>query len=749
MIEDLFEEALLSTPARVDIVSDKGPSLGECILFLAGRCDGAYRIDGAGFNKLDARRGHRLADTPPDQWSPWDRYWSWHILRRYRRQLEEGGYKWQLVAKPPRPEHKEPIREVVLMFDGDFGVRYAHLPTVEFEAVRAGVGNIPGRTWIYDKETGIMARIPADIQSVRALRDWAGMAGFEWDERCERAMIEAMGRSELMLELSRATDWPDYLLGPAELTSTAGKQAWGSQRAGIKYIEMAGWRVIVGDQMGTGKTDLGILAAIKARVEKLLVICPLGVREQWVQFIRDWMPDKRIVEIVSGKPKKLGRADVVVVSYSTLRYDIHRNDEGEEIDRTPNGALTSLMLTEFDGVIVDEAHFLMHRDTQRTHAVRGIVHSSDPFFRLFMSGTIILNRENELISNLELSGGLKHFGNIANLRRNYFGARENLLALNQKLRETTFLCRLKDHHAWSPDGVLKHIRDVPLEVAPEEMRLRYDDDELDRRTIGALEASLKRFDWTLVPGTLRLKSKIYQSHEFTLSGQEAEMYWDAHIRTKEYLRELAMEAGEPESFERWMKALALVRINKLRQLIVELKFPMVRQWTHEFLESGEKLVMGVFHEAIARKFEAAFPGSVTIRGGVSRAQRREAKELFMRDPETKLMILNMESGGVALDGLQQNCSRIAATEFLWSNGKMEQFFDRVHRGGQRSQVICDWLVAAIPPDSMGLPRKTIDQYFLKVIADKAGTSAAMLHGMDVPPDDATDAVINAFLEEAA
>lgn len=751
MSDDLFDDLLFSTPARIvaAIESDMAPSLHECILFLAGRCDGARTEDGQGFNKWDAKRGHKLADLAFTAWSDWDRYWAWEILNKYRGQFERAGLRWDLVPQPQKPTKQEPKRELVLLPDGSLGLRWSGLTAPEHEGLKQLAGRIVNHVWYPNPELQIKVGIPADSESVKSLWEFLEEApGFEYDEAVERRMLEAADRAKFLIELSRAVDWPEYDLGQAEITSVDGNTPLGSQRAGVYYLEQVGWQSFIGDQMGTGKTVLAILAGLKADARKWLIICPRGVREQWVDFLHRWVPDKKVVEFTSGHGRKIGKADIVVANYDLLRWEIiDRDAEGKPVYGPPNGALTLLAMADFDCIVVDEAQYLIHGDSMRSRAVGRLMLLNDPRVRLVMSGTLILNSMSEFAGNIVNAGLLKSFGTAINMRRQLTAS--GAKTLHGKLRENGLLCRMADHHAFSPDGKLLHVRDVPEKVAPPELTERFDDSERDARNIERLRRHMTLHGWELVPGVLRLPGQAYDTVPQELS--DYGRYWYAEEKTREWLLELAEQSGGGyEAFARWMKAQVLVEMNKLRQLIAELKYRSGRRWVHEHLDTGEKLVLGIHHQHIAEKFEKDFPGCVRIRGSISKTERADAKQAFAHDPDTRLIVVHMEAGGIGLDGLQTSCAHIANFEYLWNPGKMDQFYGRVYRVGQTRRVVCHELVAKPGVKEDGSERKTIDQYFQSVVRDKRGVTSAALHGVDIPKgDDVIAEVVDAFMEDAA
>lgn len=100
-----------------------------CLKLLAGKCDGAYTLDGQGFNKFDAKRGHELADQ--DKLSEKDRVDGVRMVRKYHKQIPTELYKRvPIVGKrpsftgnagagkkvEPKKEQAQPARETP--FDG-------------------------------------------------------------------------------------------------------------------------------------------------------------------------------------------------------------------------------------------------------------------------------------------------------------------------------------------------------------------------------------------------------------------------------------------------------------------------------------------------------------------------------------------------------------------------------------------------------------------------------------------------------
>ena len=74
--------------------------LAHWMEILAGSCDGASSLDGAGFNRMDTDFGHVLAETAPTRWSPKMAGIAHRFAVKYRRQLATAGIDAEQIPKP-------------------------------------------------------------------------------------------------------------------------------------------------------------------------------------------------------------------------------------------------------------------------------------------------------------------------------------------------------------------------------------------------------------------------------------------------------------------------------------------------------------------------------------------------------------------------------------------------------------------------------------------------------------------------
>ena len=160
------------------------------------------------------------------------------------------------------------------------------------------------------------------------------------------------------------------------------------QEWGVKYA-IHQQRVLLGDEMGLGKTVQAIASMVSLRNEgatHFVVVCPASVLSNWCREI--------------NKHSDLG---VIMVHGSSRGASISKwlQDGGVAVTTyETTGAITLDDDFKFDYLVVDEAHYIKNRDAQRTINVRKLCQKAEKI--LFMTGTAIENRVDEMISLIEV-----------------------------------------------------------------------------------------------------------------------------------------------------------------------------------------------------------------------------------------------------------------------------------------------------------------------------------------------------------
>ena len=109
---------------------------------------------------------------------------------------------------------------------------------------------------------------------------------------------------------------------------------------------------LLADEPGLGKTAQALLAAQAANAYPLLAVVPNVVKTNWAREVGLWTP-KRTATVIHGDGDTIdGFADIVIVNYEVLDRHV--------------GWLGDL---GFRGMVVDEAHFIKNKASQRSQHV--------------------------------------------------------------------------------------------------------------------------------------------------------------------------------------------------------------------------------------------------------------------------------------------------------------------------------------------------------------------------------------------
>ena len=160
------------------------------------------------------------------------------------------------------------------------------------------------------------------------------------------------------------------------------------QEWGVKYA-LHQKRVLLGDEMGLGKTVQAIAVMVSLRntgAKRFIVVCPASVLSNWCREIAKHSDLSVTVVHGSARDKALAswkqNGGVAVTTFeTTAHFEL-------EDDFTVN-------LT-----VVDEAHYIKNAEARRSVNVKKLCARSERL--LFMTGTAIENRVNEMVALIEV-----------------------------------------------------------------------------------------------------------------------------------------------------------------------------------------------------------------------------------------------------------------------------------------------------------------------------------------------------------
>jgi hypothetical protein len=421
------------------------------------------------------------------------------------------------------------------------------------------------------------------------------------------------------------------------------------QRAGVSYL-LAQRRAFLADEQGLGKT-IEALATIEAdNAYPAVVVCPASLKLNWMRELSRWLPHRtsralsglgptgtrkspQEAPIKSDTPPACATGDEVaegtmpVPDITVLNYDILAARAPQLAAMNPRA------------LVLDESHYCKNAAAKRTQAVARLATSipSDGLV-LALTGTPVMNRPPELISQLRIIGRLADFGSGAQFGRRFKGPDAHV-RLHWHLRSRCFVRRLKV-------DVLPQLPPKTRAVVPVEL-----DNEAEYRL-----AEHDVIAW--------LRSRPLDLSEL-----------DAKVAAA-------------------LRAERLVRLNALKQLAARGKLHAALAWIHDFCSSGERLVVFARHREIQRAVIDRFPHALHILGEDSHAARDASLHAFQaaNNADNQLIVCSIEVAGQGLTLTQ--ASNVAFLELDWTPAKHDQAEDRCHRIGQIDAVNAWYLLAA-------------------------------------------------------
>jgi SWI/SNF-related matrix-associated actin-dependent regulator 1 of chromatin subfamily A len=477
-----------------------------------------------------------------------------------------------------------------------------------------------------------LTAIRADPFCVPALDEFLA-DGAVWVEPDALALLQEIreqhARSEGLVALSSAADAELHVPG-------LGGELKPFQRAGVSYL-LSQRRAFLADEQGLGKTIEALATLEAAGAYPAIVVCPASLKLNWLRELSHWLP-QRTVQALSGHGGAAGagaeatdadadatqpHADITLVNYDIL---------------APRLAQLSALGPR--ALVLDESHYCKNAAAKRTQAVQRLAAEVPrDGYVLALTGTPVINRPAELISQLRILGRLEDFGSGVKFGERFRGPDAHL-RLHWHLRARCFVRRLKA-------DVLQQLPAKTRAVVPV---------ELDNES------------------------------EYRLAERDL-VAW---------LRSQPLDLGELDAkVAAALRAERLVRLNALKLLAARGKLHAALRWIHDFCSSGERLVVFAHHREIQSAILQHFPHALHILGKDSHASRDHALQSFQAPDdgaENQLIICSIEVAGQGLTLTRS--SNVVFLELDWTPAKHDQAEDRCHRIGQQDAVNAYYLLAA-------------------------------------------------------
>ena len=453
---------------------------------------------------------------------------------------------------------------------------------------------------------------------------------------------------------------------------------------------------LLADEPGLGKTAQALLAAEAANAYPLLVVVPNVVKTNWAREAAGWTPH-RPATVVQGAGEAVdGFADIVVLNYEVLdRHVGWLSDFG------------------FRGMVVDEAHFIKNKTSQRSQHVLAlsdrIRSRTDQPLLMALTGTPLINDIEDFRAIWQFLG--------------WIDDSKPLDELMDALEDTGLTPADRGFYAAARQCVIDRgiVRRRKLDVAADIPARRIADlpVELDERAGRSIRAAERDLAGRMVA---RYETALaIRSSDVGVEGIDHDLVrWAARSELKEAT---TAQSGE--------------NVFTMMRRIGQAKAELAADYATQVARSAGKVVFFAKHVDVMDAAEEIFARQgvrfSSIRGGQTPAARQANVDAFVNDPDVTVAVCSLTAAGVGLN--LQVASNIVLAELSWTDAEQTQAIDRSHRIGQAEPVTAWRIIAA----------QTIDARIAGLIDGKAGLAARALDGADQEASSPADVQLEALV----
>ena len=492
-----------------------------------------------------------------------------------------------------------------------------------------------------------------------------------------------------------ATDFNELEVDFSKYNEKSGRTLMKHQETAVKFL-VSREKCILADEMGSGKSTSAIVGALESGYKHVLIICPASVKSTWKRELEIYVPEDEIT-IVSGS--KWDDKKFTIINYDILDnfYEIPTeirkvrqtevDDDGkmhytyvdkEVVSRKKDVIQqamenSQLFQSNFDLIIVDEAHRLSNSTSGRTKIVSDLFKRLQPEGVYMLTGTPITNRPINFFNILKLIDAP-----IANDWQNYVRSYcdgKQIFPKGERDKYTRYFLGKKGKRSWyeltsSEKDELK----VYLENNCKKIWLTSGESNLDELQEVVKPYYLRRLKedfGSIVDKRVRLIS-------YRLTGTEESEYenlWNEYVEARKDDKAI-------EDLEKYKK---ITEGTMMRQWLSTKMVNRTVRIANKHLQEGDKVLIICCFDDELYKFKEIFGDkAVTYNGKMTPKQKDKAEKAFMEDDDIRVFIGNIQACGL---GLTLTSATVCIfNNFDWVSGNNLQAEDRIHRLSQKKNV---------------------------------------------------------------
>ncbi|HEY6311787.1 MAG TPA: DEAD/DEAH box helicase, partial [Streptosporangiaceae bacterium] len=367
---------------------------------------------------------------------------------------------------------------------------------------------------------------------------------------------------------------------------------------------------------------------------------------------------------------------------------------------------------DFRGMVVDEAHFIKNKTSQRSQRVLALSdrirsRAARPLL-MALTGTPLINDIEDFRAIWQFLGWIddsKPLGELADTledtgltpadRGFHAAARQCVINLGIVRRRKLDV---------AADIPARRIADLPVELdGPAGRSIRAAERDLADRMVARYETAL--------------------AHRSDADAGSIDHDLIRRVAGSELKDATTAQSGE--------------NVFTMMRRIGQAKAELAADYAAQLARSAGKVVFFAKHIDVMDAAEQAFARKrvrfSSIRGDQTRKARQANIDAFVNDPDVAVAVCSLTAAGVGLN--LQVASNIVLAELSWTDAEQTQAIDRSHRIGQAEPVTAWRIIAA----------QTIDARIAELIGSKAGLAARALDGSDQEVSSPADVQLEALV----
>lgn len=567
-------------------------------------------------------------------------------------------------------------------------------------------------------------KTPRPINKMVRLADWYGeLKAEEWGVKAEKLYIahymgdtskfyhvygmyrRSQGKyaslfipKDAILTDFLAEDYDNLEIDFQPYNEKSGRTLRPHQERGVKFL-LSRKKAILSLNMGMGKSLCAIVAALEGNYNKILVICPASVKSTWKSEL-SWLVPNDEITVVEGQKWKENRFTIInydiLDNFYTVPTEIvdrkkrvvdddgkiHYITEKKEVISRKKDIIeeamsqSQLFQSNFDLIIIDEAHMLSNNKSIRYKVVSDLIKRSNPDGIFELSGTPLKNNTLNLFWLLKLIDAPITYDYGRYVMR-YCGGKQ-IYIKGERDKFTNAFLKTKGKKTWydlTYDE--KKELDEYLSKNARKIWLTNDSTNLDELQERIKHLYLRETDFG---SSLEVKKEV-KILEYDLTPSEEQMYrkaWDEYVTSKGLTDEQALQ--------KLVDNKKLIEGSVFRQLTAKFMTTRSIELAEKHIANNEKVVIFCCFDNELYALQEYFGDRCVIYNGKMTAKQKDAsKDRFMNDDTCVVFVGNVIAAGTGITLTAGNIVIFNNLSFVVADNLQSE--NRCYRMGQTKDCV--------------------------------------------------------------